>query len=287
MEKEEEIIAPIPVELLKQELTEDKLLRKTNKGNNEIYIVTWHNAPNVLREIGRLREIAFRSDGGGTGLACDLDDFDTCENCYKQIVLWNPDANEIIGGYRYICGEDVDFDENGQPILATSHMFHFSDAFIRDYLPNMIELGRSFVSLKYQSTRAGVKAIFALDNLWDRRCRDMILYFLGKHFEDTERLVFPFHPIKMDHDSKEFDELFSEKEFKEDYRILNREVRAAGLNIPPLVNSYMNISPTMKFFGTAINDEFGDVEETGILITISEIFSDRLDRHINTFTQNI
>ena len=313
MEKEEEIIAPIPVELLKQELTEDKLLRKTNKGNNEIYIVTWHNAPNVLREIGRLREIAFRSDGGGTGLACDLDDFDTCENCYKQIVLWNPEANEIIGGYRYICGTDVDFDENGQPILATSHMFHFSDAFIRDYLPNMVELGRSFVSLKYQSTRAGVKAIFALDNLWDgigavtvilpnvkylfgkmtmyptynRRCRDMILYFLGKHFADTERLVYPFHPIKMDHDSKEFDELFSEKEFKEDYRILNREVRAAGLNIPPLVNSYMNISPTMKFFGTAINDEFGDVEETGILITISEIFSDRLDRHINTFTQNI
>ena len=312
MEKEEEIIAPIPVELLKQELTEDKLLRKTNKGNNEIYIVTWHNAPNVLREIGRLREIAFRSDGGGTGLACDLDDFDTCENCYKQIVLWNPEANEIIGGYRYICGMDVDFDENGQPILATSHMFHFSDAFIRDYLPNMVELGRSFVSLKYQSTRAGVKAIFALDNLWDgigavtvilphvkylfgkmtmyptynRRCRDMILYFLGKHFADTERLVYPFHPIKMDHDSKEFDELFSETEFKEDYRILNREVRAAGLNIPPLVNSYMNISPTMKFFGTAINDEFGDVEETGILITISEIFSDRLDRHINTFTQN-
>ena len=313
MEKEEEIIAPIPVELLKQELTEDKLLRKTNKGNNEIYIVTWHNAPNVLREIGRLREIAFRSDGGGTGLACDLDDFDTCENCYKQIVLWNPEANEIIGGYRYIYGKDVDFDENGQPILATSHMFHFSDDFIRDYLPNMVELGRSFVSLKYQSTRAGVKAIFALDNLWDgigavtvilphvkylfgkmtmyptynRRCRDMILYFLGKHFADTERLVYPFHPIKMDHDSKEFDELFSEKEFKEDYRILNREVRAAGLNIPPLVNSYMNISPTMKFFGTAINDEFGDVEETGILITISEIFSDRLDRHINTFTQNI
>ncbi len=309
MEREEEIIAPIPVELLKQELTEDKLLRKTNKGNNEIYIVTWHNAPNVLREIGRLREIAFRSDGGGTGLSCDLDDFDTCENCYKQIVLWNPDANEIIGGYRYIYGPDVDYDQNGQPILATSHMFHFSEDFIRDYMPNMIELGRSFVSLNYQSTRAGVKAIFALDNLWDgigaltvilpdvkyffgkmtmyptynRRCRDMILYFLGKHFEDTEHLVYPFHPIKMDTDSKEFDELFCETEFKEDYRILNREVRAAGLNIPPLVNSYMNISPTMKFFGTAINDEFGDVEETGILITISEIFSDRRDRHINTF----
>ena len=309
---EQEIIQPISKDILKSELTPDRQLRMTNKSHNEIYVITAHNAPNVMKEIGRLREVVFREAGGGTGKDMDIDEFDICENCYKQLIVWNPEAEEIIGGYRYLEGTAWDMDDQGQPILATSHMFHFSDAFIRDYLPNMVELGRSFVSLKYQSTRAGVKAIFALDNLWDgigavtvilpnvkylfgkmtmyptynRRCRDMILYFLDKHFKDTEHLVYPFHPIKMDHDSKEFDELFSEKEFKEDYRILNREIRATGLNIPPLVNSYMNISPTMKFFGTAINDEFGDVEETGILITISEIFSDRLDRHINTFTQN-
>ena len=162
-----DIIPPIPRELLKSELTEDKRLRFTNKSNNEIYIVTWQDSPNVLREIGRLREIAFREAGGGTGEELDLDEFDTMENPYKQIVVWNPQAEDIIGGYRYILGRDVKVDENGQPVLATSHMFHFSDKFMKEYMPWTIELGRSFVTLEYQSTRAGSKALFALDNLWD------------------------------------------------------------------------------------------------------------------------
>ena len=150
----EEIIAPVSKELLKSELTEDKRLRSTNKSHNEIYVVTWQDSPNVVREIGRLREIAFRAGGGGTGLALDLDEFDTMDRPYKQLIVWNPDAEEIIGGYRYILPEDIQFDDKGQPILATSHMFHFSERFIKEYLPNTIELGRSFVTLEYQSTRA-------------------------------------------------------------------------------------------------------------------------------------
>ena len=143
---EAEIIAPIPKEVLKSELTDDKRLRMTSKSNNEVYVVTWQNAPNVVREIGRLREIAFRAAGGGTGLDCDLDEFDTMENPYKQLIVWNPESEEIIGGYRYILGPDIQLDEKGQPILATSHMFHFSDEFIKDYMPYTIELGRSFVT---------------------------------------------------------------------------------------------------------------------------------------------
>jgi len=307
----QEIIAPIPKDVLKSELTEDKRLRLTNKSNNEIYVITWRNAPNVLQEIGRLREIAFRTAGGGTGKAVDLDDFDTMETPCKQLIVWDPEAEEIIGGYRYILGTDVKIDEKGQPILATSHMFHFSDTFMRDYMPYTIELGRSFVSLDYQSTRAGSKAIFALDNLWDglgaltvimpqvkyffgkmtmypsynRRCRDMILYFLKKHFEDKDKLIIPMHPLELEHDPAEFEALFTGKDFREDYRILNHEVRTYGLNIPPLVNAYMSLSPTMKLFGTAINDGFGDVEETGILITIDEILEDKVVRHIESFAK--
>lgn len=71
--------------------------------------------------------------------------------------------------------------------------------------------------------------------------------------------------------------------FKEDYKTLNQAVRERGFNIPPLVNSYMNLSPTMKVFGTAVNDEFGDVEETGILIAIDEIFEEKKRRHIGTY----
>ena len=77
---EEEIIQPISKELLRQELTPERQLRMTNKSHNEIYIVDAHNAPNVMQEIGRLREIAFRTAGGGTGKAVDIDEFDVCDN---------------------------------------------------------------------------------------------------------------------------------------------------------------------------------------------------------------
>lgn len=308
----EQIIDPIPVEVLKSELTDDKRLRYTNKGNNVIYVVTWQDSPNVVREIGRLREIAFREAGGGTGLSCDLDIFDTMDNPYKQLIVWDPDAEKILGGYRYLLGTDWKLDEHGQPILATSHMFRFSDRFIKDYMPCTIELGRSFVTLEYQSSRAGAKGLFALDNLWDglgalvilnpdmryffgkftmypsyhRTCRDMILYFLKKHFEDKEGLVYPMTPLNLDTDQKELKALFTEADFKSDYRILNTEVRKHGYNIPPLVNAYMGLSPTMRLFGTAINDEFGDVEETGILIAVDEILEEKRKRHLDSFKQD-
>lgn len=307
----EEIIAPVPVEILKSELTEEKRLRFTNKSNNEIYIVTWQDSPNILREIGRLREIAFRAAGGGTGKSLDLDEFDTMENPYKQLIVWDPEAEAILGGYRYLLGTEARYDEAGQPILATSHMFHFSERFIRDYLPYTIELGRSWVTLEYQSTRAGAKALFALDNLWDglgaltvikpnvkylfgkmtmypsydRQARDMILDFLQKHFGDPDNLIIPMKPLKIEADRDELARLFCEDDFKSDYRILNQQVRLRGYNIPPLVNAYMGLSPTMRMFGTAINYGFGDVEETGILIAVDEILDEKRVRHIDSFAK--
>lgn len=307
----EEIIPRIPRELLLSELTPEKKLRTTNKSGNEIYIVTWLDSPNVVRELGRLREIAFRAAGGGTGLSMDLDEFDTMENPYKQLLVWDPEAQEILGGYRYLLGSEVKLDENGQPILATSHMFRFSEKFVREYLPYTIELGRSFVTLEYQSSRMGTKGLFALDNLWDglgaltvimpdvryffgkftmypsydRMARDMILYFLKVYFSDPDSLILPMKPLSLWHDECIFEKLFAGNDFKQDYRVLNREVRNLGYNIPPLVNAYMGLSPTMKLFGTAINDEFGDVEETGILIAVDEILEEKRVRHIDSFAE--
>lgn len=305
----ENIIEPISKELLKAELTEDKHLRMTNRSNNQIYIVTAHNAPNVMKEIGRLREIAFRAGGGGTGLSMDIDEYDTMENPYKQLIVWNPEAEEILGGYRYILGTDVQMDEQGHPILATAHMFNFSEKFLKEYLPTTIELGRSFVTLEYQNTRSDSKGLFALDNLWDglgaltvimpnvkyffgkvtmypsyhRQSRDMILYFLRKHFEDKEGLITPMKPLQLETDETLLANLFCKESFKEDYKILNNEIRKVGYNIPPLVNAYMNLSPTMRMFGTAINYGFGDVEETGILIAVDEILAEKRVRHIESF----
>lgn len=305
----EDIIAPIDKEVLKSELTEDKRLRFTNKSNNEIYIVTWKNAPNVLKEIGRLREIAFRAAGGGTGKSMDLDEYDLMENPYQQLIVWDPEAEEILGGYRYLLGDEVEFDAEGKPLLATAHMFNFSEKFLKDYLPTTIELGRSFVTLEYQSTRAGSKGLFALDNLWDglgaltvvmpqvkyffgkmtmypsynRFGRDMILYFLKKHFNDKDKLITPMQPLLIETDEKVLEKLFCHNTFKEDYKVLNTEVRKLGYNIPPLVNAYMSLSPTMRMFGTAINDGFGDVEETGILIAVDEILEEKRVRHIESY----
>ncbi len=308
---EEEIIQPIDKALLKSELTPERQLRMTNKSNNEIYVVTAHDAPNVMKEIGRLREIAFRTAGGGTGKAMDIDEFDTMENCCKQLIVWNPEAEEIIGGYRYLFGSDWKIDANGQPILATSHMFHFSEQFMKDYAPYTVELGRSFVSLEYQNARANSKSIFALDNLWDglgaltvinpqcryffgkmtmypsyiRKGRDMILSFLKKHFDDKENLIIPIKPLKIETPEDELSAIFCKDNFKEDYRILNKHIRELGYNIPPLINAYMSLSPTMKLFGTAINYGFGDVEETGILIAVDEILEDKRVRHIDSYVK--
>ena len=309
--QEQPIIPPVDKELIKQELTPERQLRLTNRSQNEIYVITAQQAPNTLREIGRLREIAFREAGGGTGKELDLDEFDTCENCYKQLIVWNPEDEEIIGGYRYLYGSEWELDENRQPKLATSHMFRFSDRFIDEYMPYTVELGRSFVSPDYQNVRKNTKSIFALDNLWDglgaltvlnphikyffgkmtmypsyiRRGRDMILYFLKKHFDDKDNLIMPMKPLKIEEDPEELARLFCEDDFRKDYLILNREIRKLGYNIPPLVNAYMNLSPTMKLFGTAINYGFGDVEETGILIAIDEIFEEKRVRHIDSFAK--
>lgn len=305
----ESIIPPIDKELLKAELTKDKFLRKTNKADNEIYIVTHHNSPNVMLEIGRLREIAFRYYGGGTGKPTDIDEYDIMDNPYKQLIVWNPDAEEISGGYRFICGPDIVFNKNNEPELATSHLFWFSPKFIKEYLPYTIELGRSFVSLEYQSTRIGSKGIFALDNLWDGlgalsvadpsmkyffgkvtmydtynpQARDMILYFMHKHFPDPDRLVYPKHTLKINTPEKKLKKLFTEDDLKSDYKILNTLVRKLGINIPPLINAYMGLSPEMKVFGTATNAEFGNVEETGILIDKDEILEEKRKRHIESY----
>lgn len=303
------IIEPVETALIEAELTPERFLRKSNKGGNDIYVVTAHNAPNVMREIGRLREIAFRLAGGGTGKECDIDEFDVMENPCRQLIVWDPESKLILGGYRFIFGSDIVLDDKGRPKIATSHMFDFSERFIKEFLPGTLELGRSFVRPEYQSSRAGAKAIYVLDNLWDglgsltvvnpdikylfgkvtmypsytAECRDMILYFLNKYFPDPDGLVRPITPLVTGTDKAELDAIFNGGSFDADFKILNTRVRAHGQTIPPLVHAYMSLSPTMRMFGTAINDEFGDVEESGIFFAISEIYDVKKKRHIDTF----
>lgn len=309
----EEIISPIAIELLESELTSDKFLRKTNKGGNDIYLVTAHNSPNIMKEIARLREISFRSSGGGSGLSLDIDEYDTCQNPYQQLIVWNPEAREIIGGYRFIHGKDVDFDKNGAPKLTSSHLFAYSKKFIKEYLPYTLELGRSFVRPEYQSSKMGAKSLFALDNLWDgigaliiklpdvkfffgkatiypsfdEDARNMIFTFMQKYFPDNDHLIYPHILLDTRKKWDEMNQILCGTNYKEDYCILKSYIRNRGLNIPPLINAYMALSPTMRTFGSCINDEFGDVIETGLMITIKDIFEEKQQRHIQTYVEQL
>ena len=259
------IIDPVPVELLKAELTKSKKLEDTNKGHNELYIVTWQDSPNVVTEVGRLRELTFREAGGSTGNAIDLDEYDKMEKPYKQLIVWDPDNEAIIGGYRFFYGSDAMFDEKGQPIMASSHQFRFSQKFIDEYLPHVLELGRNFVAPEYQSSKNGAKSMYAFDNLWDglvaiimknpnllyyfgkitvypsydHITRDLIYHFFRKHYGDQDELVRPWddQAIMPDSDPELMDLVLNKEDLLEDYKLLKAAARMRGVNIPPNVTA--------------------------------------------------
>ena len=303
------MIAPVDKDLLVSELTGDRFLRKTNNASNEIYVVNAHNSPNLMQEIGRLREFSFRIAGGGTGKSLDIDQYDTAEEPYEQLIVWDPVDLEVVGGYRYKLCNDISFYSPGVPRLATSGMFSFSEKFIEDFLPYTIELGRSFVQPAYQPSRENRKSIYSLDNLWDGLgalmvdqpsmkyffgkvtmyphfnvyARDLILYFLGNYYPDPEKLVYPKNPLSLKTPVKELEKVFTGSNIDENYNLLSKEVRKQNENIPPLISSYTALSRTMKTFGTAINHDFGGVEETGILITIGDIYEAKKERFVKSY----
>ena len=305
----QQVIAPVARELIEAELTPERFVRKTSNGNNLIYIVNWYNAPNTVTEIGRLREISFRDAGGGTGLECDIDQYDKCRDCFEQLLVWNPADKEIIGGYRFIHGRNQKVDASGNLIGPTGKLFSFSEKFIKEYLSKSIELGRSFVQPSYQPMVNFRKGMYALDNIWDGlgaiivdnpdilyffgkitmypqyniEARDMVLYFLHRYFPDKKKLASPYEPVEPVIAKEKLDNIFTGASYEENYKILVQQVRERKEHVPPLVNAYMNLSPTMKTFGTAINYEFGKVEETGIMVTISDIHEVKRVRYLDSY----
>ena len=296
----EPIIAPVERALLKAELTPERKVRDTNRAGNEIYVFDADECPNLMREVGRLREEAFRAAGGGTGMEVDIDEEDTAVDGYYQLIVWDPAAEEIVGGYRFIvCGSEH------QKHLSTEHYFRFSDRFRRRFLPHTLELGRSFVQPAYQA-RANSKSIYALDNLWDgigailvlnpevkylfgkvtmytsyrTDARNALIWFLHHYFPDKDHLVEGIHPLQLDLDDPYYEEIFSGDSFQENYRILIQKIREVNEHIPPLINAYMNLSPSMRVFDTVSNPDFGGVEETGILVTVPNIYPEKKERYM-------
>ncbi|MDR2011150.1 MAG: GNAT family N-acetyltransferase [Bacteroidales bacterium] len=303
------IIPPVSKELLLSELTKDKFLRKSNFTQTEIYVFDGRTSPNLMAELGRLREISFRMAGGGTGKETDIDEYDLADDPYMQLIVWDPEDQEIIGGYRYILGESVMDDPEGK--LATSHLFEYSENFLKKYLPYTIELGRSFIQPEYQYGRNARKGLFALDNLWDGlgaltieypdikyffgkftmyksfdlNARNYILTFLELYFPDKQKLMIPRNPVDFNFDT--IKSIFKGNDYQTDYKTLTRLVKENHERVPPLVNAYMNLSRSVITFGTVENDVFGGVEETGILVEIADIYNSKKDRHIKSYERMI
>ena len=298
------IIAPVETEILLHEL-EGHLLRPSNKAGNLIYDITAHECPNVMREIGRLREISYRAGGGGTGKELDIDDQDIMPRPYHQLIVWDPDNNQIIGGYRYLFGHEAEI-RNGQPFITSAHLFHYSERFIRDYLPNTIEFGRAFVQPMYQKREMGVKALFALDNIWDgigavlfnhperrymigkvtiypgynEQARELIYAYLDRYHKGEQGLIEPYHPLlsqPLTHSP------FEGEDKQENYHILQHAVREQGTVIPPIFTAYRNLTNDLQFFGNAINDEFSDVLESGIMVDLETVYPEKKERYINSY----
>jgi hypothetical protein len=307
-ESYQDIIPPVDRALIESELTEERFVKVTNKGGNKIYIVNHFNAPNTMLEIGRLRELAFRFAGGGTGLEVDIDEADTDENhYYEQLIVYNADDREIVGGYRFITGERARDPKTGEYYLSTEHYFDFSEEMKNDYLPYSIELGRSWVQPDYQPAINMKKGIFSLMNIWDglgcltllypeikyffgkvtmythynSEARDLLLSFMDHYFPARYDLCAPKPRLRTSFDTSVFNQHFTESlSYKEGYKLLNKLIKERGEFIPPLFSIYMSLSETMITFGTARNPDFGDVEETGILVTIADILPEVIDRHI-------
>jgi hypothetical protein len=307
----ETIIPAVDRQILEAELTKDRFIRKTNNGNNLIYMFSGDECPSLLQEVGRLREITFRDAGGGTGLELDVDEFDTGPRAFQQLIVWNPNEREIVGGYRVAHGKKL-ADPDGKVHSPTEELFTFSEKFIKEYLPYCIELGRSFVSTTYQPQYNLRKGMYSLDNLWDGLgaividnpdvkylfgkvtmyphydsfARDLVLFFLEKFFPDREDLLLPKEKLPLNTDRKTLESIFAGKTYEENFKVLVQKVRARNENIPPLVNAYMSLSNTMRTFGTSLNKDFGNVEETGIIITIGDIHDIKKDRHILTYRKD-
>lgn len=304
----QDIIQPIPRERIEAELTEERFVRNTNKAGNKIYIINHHNSPYTMQEIGRLREVSFRAAGGGTGKSVDIDEADTAERCYDQLIVYSPEDREIIGGYRFITGERARNPATGAFELSTSLYFDFTDRMKEAYLPYAIELGRSFVQPSYQPMVNPRKGLFALMNIWDglgslvikypeikylfgkvtmythyhKEARDILLSFMSHYFPNRPDLCVPKATLNAPHDKSIFLQYFEKTlSFEEGFKLLHRLLKERGEYIPPLINIYMGLSKTMITFGTAQNPDFGDVEETGILVTIADIHQEVKDRHIS------
>jgi len=300
------LIKPVSRKLLCDELTTDRLIRPTRIGNNQVYIFTAHKAPNLMQEVGRLRELTFRDAGAGFGTAVDIDHFDTDEYPCRQLIVWDPVMEEIIGGYRF----NIFHNFKGKPLrdipLANKSLYSISNTFTNEYIPYLVELARAFIQPKYQPKLAGRKAAFSLDNIWDGlgalvvkypfiryffgrltffsnydpTVRDLAFYFFAKHLQGNPALLSAKKPFEFPTLSNDLEKVIGGSSIKDDFTKLNQAAKNHGTTIPPLVKSYFNVSGTLRVFEPVFDSYFASSYAAAILVTIADVYPAFVKRYI-------
>lgn len=301
----ENIIPAVDPLLVEEELHTQRCLTQLSRGSVELYLVEGYKAPSVMREIGRLREIAFRAGGGGTGKDCDTDRFDLDPTLgFRQLVCWDGEAKEIMGGYRYLCGRDIKFDAAGQPDMPSAHLFHFSEPFIQESMPTMMELSRSFIVDKHQRGSVDLRRnVFTLDHLftglsylfgsekqqtvfgkvtfypsYPKEAFAMLDAFFGKYCLNTTDII-PHKAYKVPAWA-DADKVMVHNDYRADLHAVQAALRQGGYYMPPILSSYLKIFQTVTTYGAAVNDEFGDVMEMGLLVRVNELLPERYTQYL-------
>ena len=305
----EEIIKPLSKEILINELKLAFFLRPTRIGNNEVYIFSAQECPNLMNEVGRLRELTFRDAGAGFGKKVDIDQYDTDGYTCKQLIVWDPINKEIIGGYRFNIFNDLKHKKLKDIPLLNKSLYNVSNNFISDYIPYLVELSRAFIQPMYQPKNVGKKAAFSLDNIWDglgalvvkypflkyyfgrltffsnynTTVRDSIFYFFDKHLKGDVSLLKAKEPVSAMTPNSYIKKRINSSDEKEDFKSLQIIAKDHNTIIPPLMKSYYNASNSLKVFEPVFDSYFGSSYAAAIIVTIKDIFPSFVKRYIDPY----
>lgn len=284
---------------LTKELKFAKCLGLASHCNASIYSFYGGELRNLMCEVGWLRSESFERVGVSMPDSEAIDEADL-DGTYHQLIVWDNDAGAIIGGYRYAIGREVEAEK-----LSLGRYFRLSNRFVSEYLPRGIELGRSFIQPQYQCGR-NAKTIFALDTIWqglarvvDRervdylfgrvtfypslgiRARNLVVGFMRYVFPEREPLIAARQPMMGGLSRRRSRHYFVGDTPKDNYKILISQMRAIRRSVPPMISSYMRLSPSMQTFDLYRNDDLGGVAECGIMLTIADLYDDIKRRYFS------
>lgn len=256
--KPKEVADPVPQVNILEELAHLEDSKILTHGKFTVYLTKANQIPYLLDEIGRQREITFRSVGEGTGQSRDLDEFDLY---YYHLILWDDEAQKLVGAYRMGRGTEI-LEYYGKKGFYMSSLFKMSNAF-KPYLMKSVELGRSFVVQEYQRQRWPLFLLWqgitlslknfeevrfimgpvTMSDTYKNMSKHIMIQFLEKHYGDSEMssMVKPRVKVKRDK-SKEEDAETLLTEVKNDLKKVDKiiaEIEPMGLQMPVLYKKYL------------------------------------------------